>query len=275
MALVTRAAPTLTRPQLMHLLFLLGADAPGLVGPGYYRFVPFLHGPFSFLCYRELVALDFEGYFLGDDRPRLDKANRSILRREWGLLGRELRQAILQLLRRHGDQPLLALQAEVRRRDPWLLAAVDRVPQATAPGLYTVGYQDRSIDEVLGALLRRSVRRLIDVRARPRSRRYGFDGRELARLCEHLQIDYQHLPELGRVPGPWPARAPRERAEGCARLRHGRPVPPEEAVTTLAAAIQRGGATALLCAEADPAACQRADIAQALSEAAAVPVSHL
>ena len=66
--------------------------------------------------------------------------------------------------------------------------------------IYTAGYEGKTIDEFLNLLMQSGIRRLINVRYNPISRRYGFHKSTLKRLCSSLEIDYQHLPGLG-IPG--------------------------------------------------------------------------
>ena len=56
------------------------------------------------------------------------------------------------------------------------------------------------MDGFLNLLVQSGIRRLVDVRNNPISRRYGFHKATLGRLCGFLDIDYQHVPELGIQP---------------------------------------------------------------------------
>ena len=63
--------------------------------------------------------------------------------------------------------------------------------------IYTIGYEGVTMDEFLGALHRAGVRRVIDVRALPLSRRPGFSKSILAATLHDAGIDYVHLKALG------------------------------------------------------------------------------
>jgi len=61
----------------------------------------------------------------------------------------------------------------------------------------TAGYQGLSVEAFLGRLLHAGVTLLIDVRANPTARRFGFHRSTLERCCQAVGIRYEHVPELG------------------------------------------------------------------------------
>lgn len=66
--------------------------------------------------------------------------------------------------------------------------------------LYTIGYEGRTPANLVMVLKEHGVRRLVDVRLQPSSRRKGFS---LMSLFEHLRkagITYEHKRELGNPP---------------------------------------------------------------------------
>ncbi len=63
--------------------------------------------------------------------------------------------------------------------------------------LFTIGYEGRSIAEVLDALAHADVRRLVDVRELPLSRRPGFSKTSLAEALDEVGIEYVHRKPLG------------------------------------------------------------------------------
>lgn len=123
--------------------------------------------------------------------------------------------------------------------------------------IFTIGYQGTTQPELIAALARAGVERLIDVRAVPLSRRPGFSKTILANgLCE-AGIDYVHLRALGTPPD---GRAAARRGDHAAleRIYAGQLELPEAIVqgrTMLALAAEKP--SALLCFERDPAGCHR------------------
>lgn len=70
--------------------------------------------------------------------------------------------------------------------------------------VFTIGYEERSIDEFLGRLKKHGITTLIDVRQIPHSRKRDFSK---SRITEHLRsvgIRYIHMGKLG---SPKPLRA--------------------------------------------------------------------
>jgi uncharacterized protein (DUF488 family) len=65
------------------------------------------------------------------------------------------------------------------------------------PAVYTIGFENRSVDGFLDRLIRAGIRRIIDVRVNPVSRKYGFARSTLASLSGKLGLGYSHFPELG------------------------------------------------------------------------------
>lgn len=117
-----------------------------------------------------------------------------------------------------------------------------------------VGYEGRTLDDLVAELVDRGVRRLVDVRLTPVSRKAGFSKRGLAAALGEQGIAYEHRPELGN---PKDNRAgfgdERTRAVYAARL--GRPEA-AVAVQELAAAARRE-TVAVLCFEAEESRCHR------------------
>ncbi|HEU0129935.1 MAG TPA: DUF488 domain-containing protein [Mycobacteriales bacterium] len=142
-------------------------------------------------------------------------------------------------------------------------------------GLVTTGYEGRDAAEVVALLRQAGVARLVDVRATPLSRKPGLSKNRLAAALAEAGIAYEHRPELG-VPKPdrdafrRGDAAPREALRG--RLRTGEGAAAVAAVTAAA----RAERVALLCFEADVAACHRGVVAEEILVAAPdLPVTHL
>jgi uncharacterized protein (DUF488 family) len=63
--------------------------------------------------------------------------------------------------------------------------------------LFTVGYEGRTVDELIAYLRSKNVNCIVDVRQAPFSRKPGFSKNQLARSLRRTKIDYVHLGELG------------------------------------------------------------------------------
>lgn len=75
--------------------------------------------------------------------------------------------------------------------------AASNTVSAMATPLYTVGYEGRTLDEVLQQLVAAKVRRLVDVRELPLSRRRGFSKTAFSQALADVGIEYVHIKPLG------------------------------------------------------------------------------
>ena len=175
-----------------------------------YEFVPYKFGGFSFTSYADKRRLTEFGLLAKDES-------------QW-----QLTEAGRQAARKSAMQPLVvarfcrertglrgnALISEQYRKFPYYATRSDIVekvlPDAVArrrvaearpkndkPGLVTIGYEGKCLENYLNQLLRAGVTVLCDVRRNPLSRKYGFSKGTLSKACEGLGIRYEHLPQLG------------------------------------------------------------------------------
>jgi uncharacterized protein (DUF488 family) len=132
--------------------------------------------------------------------------------------------------------------------------------------VHTVGHSTRELPDFLSLLRVHGIRRLIDVRRYPASRRHPHFAREvLAAALRAEGIDYRHEPDLGgrrtgRADSPHTAwRSPSFRAYA-----DHMDTPPFLAALDRLVELGRDAPTAILCAEALPWRCHRQLIADAL-----------
>ena len=123
--------------------------------------------------------------------------------------------------------------------------------------IFTIGYEGATMSEFLAALKQAGVRRVIDVRALPLSRRPGFSKTPLRAALEEVGIDYVHLKALG-TPADGRAAARAGRQADLERIYAGQLELPE-AIAHGAQMIElaREKPSALLCFEREPAGCHR------------------
>jgi uncharacterized protein (DUF488 family) len=130
--------------------------------------------------------------------------------------------------------------------------------------IWTIGYERLLPGALVAELEAAGVERLVDVRYRPQSRRAGMSKTRLGALLAEHGIAYEHRRALGTPPDlRWLYRNHRV-AEGAAAFA----VRVEETAATeldrLAAELDDGPRTALMCLEADPAVCHRRVLTEAL-----------
>ena len=131
--------------------------------------------------------------------------------------------------------------------------------------LWTIGYE-RLLPEALVAELRAAgVRRVIDVRFRPQSRRPGMSKTRLGDLLGEHGIAYESRRELGTPPDLRVLFRAGRTAEARAAFRDYVETAAAAELEALADELPTAPPTALLCLEADPAVCHRRVLTEALA----------
>ena len=130
--------------------------------------------------------------------------------------------------------------------------------------LFTIGYEGATQAELVAALQAAGVRRVIDVRAVPLSRKPGFSKNVLAAGLREAGIDYVHLKALGTPPAGREAARKGRMAE--MHLIYAEQLETPEAGMDAARMIALAEETpsALLCFERDPAGCHRTPLHEAV-----------
>jgi len=132
--------------------------------------------------------------------------------------------------------------------------------------LWTIGYERLQPGPLRAELLAAGVRRVIDVRFRPQSRRPGMSKTRLGQWLGEEGILYEHRRALG-TPADLRAlyRAGRIDEAAAAFRRHARAHAAGD-LDALAAELPAAPPTALLCLESDPATCHRRVLCDELRE---------
>jgi uncharacterized protein (DUF488 family) len=132
------------------------------------------------------------------------------------------------------------------------------------PRIWTIGYERLLPAELVAELQAANVERLIDVRFRPQSRRPGMSKTRLGELLGDHGIAYEHRKPLGTPPDiRWFYKHGRT-AEGAPKFREHVEKTAAHELDELAAELDHGPRTALMCLEADPAVCHRRTLTEAL-----------
>jgi uncharacterized protein (DUF488 family) len=132
--------------------------------------------------------------------------------------------------------------------------------------LWTIGYERLLPEALVAELEAAGVRRVIDVRFRPQSRRPGMSKTRLADLLAEHGIAYESRRELGTPPDLRVLfRAGRTHEARAAYRDHVETAAAAE-IDALAEELPGAPPTALLCLEADPAVCHRRVLTEALAK---------
>lgn len=276
--LVRSAPQPPTRTHIMKWLFLLAQEASPVTSSAFYDFVPYKYGPFSFLAYREMSSLESDGFLAAKELRIPNKAWEEV-ESELSKLRKRQHTAIVKILESYGALPREDLLEEVYSRYPWYasrseLRSVKRSKDSRT-AVYTVGYQGRTIDSFLDVLLRNGIRMLIDVRKNAYSRKYGFIGKTLERLCKDIGLEYTHVPDLG-VPSRFREDLTSEKAyEKLFRMYEKDVIARQDAALVRVSKLVEETPSALMCFEADPSFCHRGRLAIHISKRTRLPVEHL
>ena len=136
--------------------------------------------------------------------------------------------------------------------------------------IFTIGYENATVGDFIAALEQAGVKRVIDIRAVPNSRRPGFSKTPLRNALAEAEIDYVHLRALG-TPADGRAAARAGRHEELERIYAGQLELPEaigQGAQMLDLAQEEP--SALLCYERDPAGCHRTLLLDAIAPGAEV-----
>jgi len=270
---------------LTKLIFLMRQET-GIATKmaGFYEFVPYKFGPYSFALHKDLAGLKRNGYVetSGDDWRLGHFVDQG---RDWrGELDQSITAAIRLVYASRRGLSRDELLRDVYSRYPWfasqseLRELVPRDTPTVKPGnlaVYTAGYQQKTIDGFLSGLLRNGIKCIVDVRSNPISRNYGFAGRTLSNLAGKLGLQYKHFPQLG-IPS-----SERKDLDSAVQyevlftkyretvLRR------ESASISTVAALMHEKPSALLCYEANPHSCHRSHLALAIQSVSKLELVHL
>lgn len=206
LALLDSVGGVVENTDFQKLLFLFCQESES---QSFYEFVPYKFGAFSFTSY-------------ADRRKLLERGLLEATESHWRIsvmgkkfVGGEADWQMSDFAKKYQKLRGRSLVEETYRRFPFYATkstilektlrydsdAIDRVKEELKKfqsfSLATIGYEGRSLENFLNALLRGGITVLCDVRKNPISRKYGFSKRTLASACHGLGISYEHVPALG------------------------------------------------------------------------------
>lgn len=207
LALLHEAKQTVSATQLFKLMFLLSKETFVGEDKAFYEFLPHKYGPYSFALNRELDALVSQGYA---DEQRSGSTNNygvtALGTKEQRSVDSDTARAVRFVYEKYGYLGIQPLLRDVYSRYPWFStrSELDNLippdapkPNLASPAVYTMGYEERSVDGFFNRLLSAGIRTILDVRANPISRKYGFAKSSLSAIAGKLGLTYEHWPQLG------------------------------------------------------------------------------
>jgi uncharacterized protein (DUF488 family) len=278
--MVERAERPVTHLELTKWAFLLAHEMPSRGGSAFYDFLPYKYGPFSFSLFHEADDLVRNGYL---QETKVDGRDgwRRVSDVDGGTadIPAGLRSDAARVVERFASRPSKALIDYVYDAFPWYTAnsqirQLQKRPAAQC-AVYTVGYEQWSVDQLLNELMRRGIARIIDVRKNPIARRYGFHKSTLSRLASGLAIEYVHFPELG-IPSEMrrDLHGPSDYASLFDEYT-GTILPRQRGAVEKVSRLIVEKPSVLLCMEADPAMCHRTRLAAVVSSGTGLPIRDM
>ncbi|HEY2841591.1 MAG TPA: DUF488 family protein [Pirellulales bacterium] len=285
LALLREIDAPLTPTVFVKLMFLMRQSDPLGTDSPFYDFVPYKFGPFSFALYRELAALRRDGYVNPDETSvTFSPKNAQLVDDAISRLTPPQRSAVKSVVREHGGTAQRTLIKNIYRNHPWYAtrseltdcqpAQLPARPKAD-PAVYTVGYEGKSIDSFFDGLMQSGIQCLVDVRANPVSRKYGFAGRSLRDIAAKLGLHYQHMPELGIESGDRTTLNSFEDYQVLLDRYETSMLPTQPVAVRRLSELLHTMPSALMCVERDVRCCHRSRLAKAAAQESELPIFHI
>ena len=269
----------------VKLVFLLRHETELKYSEVFYDFVPYRYGPFSFTLYHEVAALRRDGYMMPDEESiALRESTLRLIKQKVDELPTSFRRAVGDVVNSCKGKSQTDLLKDVYARYQWYATKSELTglrPKSTVaaekarPAVYTAGYEGKSVDSFLNHLLRSGIELIIDVRAMPLSRRYGFSKRQFSEIAKKLGLGYLHFGKLGI---PSEHRANLTDFDSYQRLlqeyQHKMLPELEDEIAEVGQLMRRTPAV-LVCMESDFRCCHRSRLAEAISRRGGLKVEHL
>ena len=272
------AGRPLEKLTLVKLLFLVRQETGVGEAIPFYDFVPYQYGPFSFVLYNDLRRLGKAGLVRETDET-VELAPDSQSQEAYLALKSTVKEAVTDILSRYGGLSSEKVIDYVYDRYPWFASRSKLRPPAevkVAPvAAYTVGYEGRSLDGFMDHLLRRGIRRIVDVRRNAYSMKYGFSRGVLGPTAERCGMDYVHVPEVGIASDKRQALKTRVDYDRLLDAYESELLPGRQAGVRRVAALLAEKPAAMLCYEADPSMCHRGRLATTVARQNVLEVVHL
>jgi hypothetical protein len=279
--LLSAANAPLSATQFQKLVFLLREETFVRHDGAFYEFLPYKFGAYSFSAQREIEALIAYGYI----QTKVSALSITNLgKRESSQVDKDTSRAVVAIISKYGKIPLKTLLKDVYGRYPWYASKSelkDLVPSDVpkpkiAPiAIYTMGYEERSVDGFLNRLLQVGIRRIIDIRANPVSRKYGFARSSMSGIAGKLGLLYRHCPELGI------SSAKRRDVETPSEFRQlfkyyeHQILPTQLSAVSELADLVKGLPSVLVCMEKEAVDCHRSRLAACLAGLTNLEIVHL
>ncbi len=187
-----------SRLKVFKIVFLLSRKLLNRKN-NFYNFVPYKYGPYSFEMDKDLRAFNNNGWIKMQDK--LISINKDIIRRF--SFETEFEKEVYETTDKYKSIDEENLLDFIYKGYPYysqnsLLVKQHKVERQSAEiSIYTIGYQNLSIDMFINVLIEKGIKTVLDVRNKPLSYKYGFNYYWLNKYLPWFNIKYIGIPELG------------------------------------------------------------------------------
>jgi len=276
LAVLSEAPRSPSRTELVKWVFLLTQETSVGSLPGMYEFVPYRYGPFSFTMYKDLHKLRALGY-VAQETLALTHRGRQVVADNLASLPGQAHVELMSAVRRAARLRRGALLRYVYERHPYFASKSElagRPHDGADTAVFTCGYQGSSLEAFFNKIIRAGISQILDVRHSTWSRRYGFTEKVFPRVSLRLDIQYDHVPQLGVPPDLRQNLRTEEQYEKLFRDYEMTIASQQQLVEQLASTMANVPSV-LICYEADPDCCHRSRLAEKLASINELEIVHL
>lgn len=227
----------------------------------FYGFIPYKFGPYSFELFHDIEELEQKKMLTTDDNTvsymsgevilafGITHALNYYLKDFFKLSDSELMDRV------YSKYPEYTIFSEISKK---------RGYKRDRTGVYSIGYEGKSVDEFLMKLIQEKIQVLVDVRNKPWSMKFGFKKHTLQSFCGGLGIEYINIPDLG-IPGSYRKKLETKGDYEILFKRYKQIITKKEEAFQTLKEMGDKKRIALMCFESNPEYCHRAIIARELA----------
>ncbi len=189
-----------SKTALVKSLFLIKYESSIESKVKLYDFFPYKYGPFSYQCYYDLGKLISCGLVTEKPLQLTTFGNKVISNSNESIesITLEIKEILHSLLKRFRKISEIIDYVYSKYPEYKVMSEYEREhSQKNTPGIYTIGYEGRSIDEFLRTLIQNHISTVFDVRRHAFSRNVFFRKTLLSNYLAKIGIEYVAMPQLG------------------------------------------------------------------------------
>jgi uncharacterized protein (DUF488 family) len=198
LAFVRQLQDGVTSTELQKLVFLYTMKE----NSDFYEFIPYKFGSYSFRLAVDVDILRRDGFLSIDDSQddSYIRAADDCLYTELYPIANERGNSLIR--KAYREYPYYAVNSEITshlfgsEEADRFKCEKEKYTQISQT-LFTIGYEGKSVEAFINALIQNDIRVLCDVRKNPLSRKFGFSKNKLKQIMETVGIKYVHIPDLG------------------------------------------------------------------------------